>query len=59
MLEGAAWAGSMIPGEKSEGGPGTADYTGAEINSIEGGAETNYMYGTQAGHNGTESAEGY
>jgi len=54
------WAGPMIPGEKAEPGAGGAEYAGGEgSNNVEGGADPNYMYGSQTGHNGGGAAEGY
>lgn len=44
-------------GEKGEGG---AEFPSGEgANSVEGGADPNYMYGSQAGHNGAGAGDGY
>ncbi|KAG5918204.1 hypothetical protein E4U61_001978 [Claviceps capensis] len=54
-----AWAGSVIPGEKSEAG-NAAEFTGEATHAAaEGGSDPNYMYGQHAGPNGAAAAEGY
>lgn len=55
-----AWPGTMIPGEKGESSAVGSEYAGAEgSNNVEGGTDSNYIYGSQAGHNGTGTGEGY
>ncbi|KAH7162817.1 histone-fold-containing protein [Dactylonectria estremocensis] len=57
VLENTTWPGPMMGGEKPEGG---AEFPSAEgSNSVEGGADPNYMYGSQAGHNGAGAGDGY
>ncbi|KAF7555641.1 hypothetical protein G7046_g6502 [Stylonectria norvegica] len=58
VLENTAWPGPMMPGDKNEPGVG-GEYPGAEgTNSVDGGADPNYMYDSQAGHNGAGVGEG-
>jgi nuclear transcription Y subunit beta len=52
MDSGGSWAGGMMSGEKGENAPEGS-------NSLEGGADANYMYAAQGGHNGTGAGEGY
>lgn len=47
----------MMTTEKQEGEAG-AGYAGAE-GSNDGGAEQNYMYAAQPGHNGAGAGDGY
>lgn len=57
-MENSGWTGPL-GGDKVEASTGAADYPGAEgSNSVEGGAEVNYMYTGQPGHNGA-GGEGY
>ncbi|KAH8737513.1 CCAAT-binding protein subunit HAP3 [Ilyonectria robusta] len=57
VLENTTWPGPMMGGEKGEGG---AEFPSGEgANSVEGGADPNYMYGSQAGHNGAGAGDGY
>lgn len=57
-METPGWGGSMIPGEKAEGET-SAGYAAEGSNSVEGGADPNYMYGSQPGHNGAGAGDGY
>ncbi|CAM1506595.1 Fc.00g062360.m01.CDS01 [Cosmosporella sp. VM-42] len=59
VMENTAWSGPMMGGDKNE--PGSiGEYPGAEgSNSVEGGADPNYMYGSQPGHNGAGAGDGY
>ena len=58
-MDSGAWGGGMIPGEKGEPGAPGAEYGAEGPNSVEGGADANYMYASQAGHNGAGAGEGY
>lgn len=52
-MENGPWSsGGMMGDTKAEG------EFGQEPNSVEGGADPNYIYGSQPGHNGN-AAEGY
>ena len=58
-MENTAWSGPMMPGDKNEPGA-IGEYPGAEgSNSVEGGADPNYMYGSQPGHNGAGAGDSY
>jgi nuclear transcription Y subunit beta len=60
VMESSGWTNSMMPGDKVEPGTQVSEYPSAEgSNSVEGGADPNYMYGSQAGHNGAAGADGY
>ncbi|KAH7188662.1 histone-fold-containing protein [Fusarium flagelliforme] len=56
MDNGPMYPGTMMGDTKAE--PGAVGEFGHEGNSVEGGADPNYMYGSQPGHNGT-AGEGY
>jgi nuclear transcription Y subunit beta len=59
-MESSGWTNSMMPGDKVEPGTQVSEYPSAEgSNSVEGGTDPNYMYGSQAGHNGAAGADGY
>jgi nuclear transcription Y subunit beta len=56
MDNGPMYPGTMMGDTKAE--PGAVGEFGHEGNNVEGGADPNYMYGSQPGHNGT-AGEGY
>jgi nuclear transcription Y subunit beta len=60
VIDNNAWPGQMPAGEKGVESTG-AEYAANEgTNSVQGGADVNYMYGgTQPPHNGTASGESY
>ncbi|KAL6868502.1 CCAAT-binding protein subunit HAP3 [Trichoderma novae-zelandiae] len=60
VLENNTWGNAMIPGEKTEPGTTGPEYAPPEgANPAEGGAESNYMYASHAGHNGAGAGENY
>jgi nuclear transcription Y subunit beta len=60
VMENNNWTNSMMPGDKSEAGAPVGEYPPGEAsNNVEGGADPNYMYGSQAGHNGAAPGDGY
>lgn len=60
VMENSGWTNSMMPGEKTDTGAPVAEYPPGEgPNNVEGGTDPNYMYGSQAGHNGAAGGEGY
>jgi nuclear transcription Y subunit beta len=60
VMENNNWTNSMMPGDKSEAGAPVGEYPPGEAsNNVEGSADPNYMYGSQAGHNGAAPGEGY
>ncbi|KAK7431097.1 hypothetical protein QQZ08_002378 [Neonectria magnoliae] len=59
VLENTTWPGPMMGGEKPEAGAVGGEFPAEGSNSVEGGADTQYMYGSQAGHNGAGANDGY
>lgn len=60
VLENPAWPNAMISGEKGEGSAVGGEFSNAEgSNNVENASDSNYMYGSQAGHNGNSTGEGY
>ncbi|KAK7421905.1 hypothetical protein QQX98_001899 [Neonectria punicea] len=59
VLENTAWPGPMMGGEKAEAGAVGGEFPAEGSNSVEGGADPQYMYGSQAGHNGAGANDGY
>lgn len=59
VLDNSGWPGAMIADNKGEGASVGNEFGNAEGSNVEGGADPNYMYGSQPGHNGTATGEGY
>ncbi|KAF4460518.1 CCAAT-binding subunit HAP3 [Fusarium albosuccineum] len=53
------WSGNMMGDAKAEPGAVGGDFGPEGSNNVEGGADPNYIYGSQPGHNGAGAAEGY
>lgn len=59
-MDSSAWPGPGMSGDRNEPGAVGGEYAGAEgSNAVEGGADQNYLYGGQAGHNGGGAGDGY
>ncbi|KAF4982255.1 hypothetical protein FZEAL_2139 [Fusarium zealandicum] len=59
VLENAPWPGAMMGDAKAEPGSVGGDFGPEGSNNVEGGADPNYIYGSQPGHNGAGAPEGY
>ncbi|KAM0214606.1 hypothetical protein ACHAPA_001082 [Fusarium lateritium] len=56
-MENGPWSSGGMMGDTKAEGSAVGEF-GQEANSVEGGADPNYIYGSQPGHNGN-AAEGY
>lgn len=59
VLDNTGWPGAMLAETKGEGAQVSGEFGNAEGSNVEGSADPNYMYGSQPGHNGTATGEGY
>jgi hypothetical protein len=60
-MEPGGWTNPMTSDDKqAEGGAVGAEYAGGDAgNNVEAGTDANYMYDSQAGHNGAAPGDGY
>ncbi|KAI5465983.1 histone-fold-containing protein [Mariannaea sp. PMI_226] len=59
VMDNSGWAGGMMGEPKPEGASVGGEFTNAEGSNVEGATDPNYMYGSQPGHNGAATGEGY
>ncbi|KPM41770.1 hypothetical protein AK830_g4803 [Neonectria ditissima] len=59
VLENTTWPGPMMGGDKPEAGAVGGEFPAEGSNSVEGSADPQYLYGSQAGHNGAGANDGY